>query len=99
LSGPRIQDLWMLLSGTKADRDSQWRVMMQGYRQFHHIAEREFDLIEALRGLRMLRHASWVSERWTDPAFPRAFVGFDQPRYWQEYLSDLWEQVELIELR
>lgn len=97
LSGPRIQDLWMLLSGTKTERLAQWRVLMQGYRQFHQIAEREFELIEPLRGLRMLRHASWISERWSDPAFPRAFVGFDQPRYWQEYVSDLWQQVELIE--
>lgn len=97
LSGPRIQDLWMLLSGTTSERESQWRVLMQGYRQFHDIAEREFELIEPLRGLRMLRHASWISERWTDPAFPRAFVGFDQPRYWQGYLGDLWQQVEVIE--
>jgi Ser/Thr protein kinase RdoA (MazF antagonist) len=99
MSGPRMQDLWMLLSGTKPERASQWRVLMQGYRQFHHIDERELDLVEALRGLRMLRHASWISERWTDPAFPRAFVGFDQPRYWQDYLSDLWQQVELVGLR
>ena len=51
----------------------------------------------ALRALRMIHHAAWVSHRWLDPAFPRAFPWLGEPRYWEGYLRDLMEQVEVIE--
>jgi Ser/Thr protein kinase RdoA (MazF antagonist) len=50
-----------------------------------------------LRALRMVHHAAWIAARWEDPAFPRAFPWFTSPRFWQEHLSDLWQQ--LAELR
>ena len=39
-------------------------------------------------------HSAWIAARWSDPAFPRAFPWFTSPRYWQEHLSDLWQQLE-----
>jgi Ser/Thr protein kinase RdoA (MazF antagonist) len=54
-------------------------------------------LIESLRALRMLHHASWVAHRWTDPAFPRAFPWFAQARYWETYMGDLIEQTSVID--
>jgi Ser/Thr protein kinase RdoA (MazF antagonist) len=97
MTGPRIQDLWMFLSGTPDEREGQWRELVAGYRQFHDIDEHERELVEALRALRMVHHAAWIAARWDDPAFPRAFPWFTSPRFWQEHLSDLWQQ--LAELR
>jgi Ser/Thr protein kinase RdoA (MazF antagonist) len=97
MMGPRIQDLWMFLSGTPDEREGQWNELTSGYRQFHAIDEWERDLIEPLRALRMVHHAAWIAARWEDPAFPRAFPWFTSPRFWQEHLSDLWQQ--LAELR
>jgi Ser/Thr protein kinase RdoA (MazF antagonist) len=97
MMGPRIQDLWMFLSGTPDEREGQWNELASGYRQFHAIDERERDLVEPLRALRMVHHAAWIAARWEDPAFPRAFPWFTSPRFWQEHLSDLWQQ--LAELR
>jgi Ser/Thr protein kinase RdoA (MazF antagonist) len=96
MMGPRIQDLWMLLSGTPDDQEGQWQALMRGYRQFHHIDESERELIEPLRSLRMIHHSSWIAQRWDDPAFPRAFPWFTSGRFWQEHLSDLWQQAELL---
>jgi hypothetical protein len=45
----------------------------------------------------MLHHAAWVSHRWRDPAFPRAFPWFGEARYWEGYLRDLTEQIEAID--
>ncbi len=95
--GPRIQDLWMLLSGTPADQQAQWAALLAGYQQFADLDFRELRLIEPLRGLRMLHHAAWVCHRWPDPAFPRAFPWFGEPRYWEGYLNDLREQVATID--
>ena len=97
MMGPRIQDLWMFLSGTPDEREGQWNELASGYRQFHVIDEWERDLVEPLRALRMVHHAAWIAARWEDPAFPRAFPWFTSPRFWQEHLSDLWQQ--LAELR
>ena len=97
MMGPRIQDLWMFLSGTPDEREGQWNELASGYRQFHTIDEWERDLVEPLRALRMVHHAAWIAARWEDPAFPRAFPWFTSPRFWQEHLSDLWQQ--LAELR
>jgi Ser/Thr protein kinase RdoA (MazF antagonist) len=97
MTGPRIQDLWMFLSGSQDEREGQWRELVGGYRQFHDIDEHERDLVEPLRALRMVHHAAWIAARWDDPAFPRAFPWFTSPRFWQEHLSDLWQQ--LAELR
>jgi Ser/Thr protein kinase RdoA (MazF antagonist) len=95
--GPRVQDLWMMLAGSGAEQQRQWSELLEGYAQFADFDFREVRLIEALRALRMIHHAAWVSHRWLDPAFPRAFPWLGEARYWEGYLRDLMEQVEVIE--
>ena len=95
--GPRIQDLWMMLSGSPAEQQRQWGEIFEGYSQFADFDLRELALIEPLRSLRMLHHAAWVVHRWSDPAFPRAFPWIGEPRYWEGYLQDLLEQIEAID--
>ena len=95
--GPRVQDLWMVLSGPAADQQAQWAALLTGYQQFADFDFRELRLIEPLRGLRMLHHAAWVCHRWLDPAFPRAFPWFGEARYWEGYVGDLREQMAVID--
>jgi Ser/Thr protein kinase RdoA (MazF antagonist) len=95
--GPRVQDLWMMLSGPPPEQQRQWAEILEGYQQFADFDLRELALIEPLRSLRMLHHAAWVAHRWSDPAFPRAFPWIGEPRYWEGYLQDLLEQIEAID--
>ena len=92
-SGPAIQDLWMLLSGDSHEMAAQMKDVLEGYTQFHHLNRRELGLIEALRTLRMLHHAAWLAKRWQDPAFPIAFPWFGEPRYWEDLILSLREQL------
>ena len=96
-TGPRIQDLWMMLAGSPDEQKRQWAELLEGYRQFADFDFAELRLIEPLRALRMLHHAAWVTHRWGDPAFPRAFPWFGEERYWEGYLQDLLEQIGQIE--
>jgi|SRR5579862_3076503 len=96
INGPRIQDLWMFLSGSVHEQQRQWLELMQGYQQFGALAPAEQDLIEALRASRMLHHAAWIAARWPDPAFPRAFPWAGEARFWERYVGDLREQLELL---
>jgi Ser/Thr protein kinase RdoA (MazF antagonist) len=97
MMGPRVQDLWMLFAGRPEEQRREWDELLSGYQQFGDFDFREVRLIEPLRGLRMLHHAGWVAQRWSDPAFPRAFPWFGEIRHWESYVTDLIEQSITIE--
>lgn len=97
LSGPAVQDVWMLLSGTYHERSQQLCDLLAGYAQFADFDFSELALIEVLRGLRLMHYAAWLARRWDDPAFPRAFPWFDQPKFWEQHVLDLREQLSAIQ--
>ena len=96
-SGPAVQDLWMLLSGSRAAMQVQLAHVLEGYRSFVRFDARELALIEPLRTLRMLHHSAWLAERWSDPAFPAAFPWFGSAAYWSQQTAALREQVEAMQ--
>lgn len=95
--GPAIQDLWMLLSGDPEGAAIQLAHVLEGYEQFHDFDDRELHLLEALRTLRLIHYSAWIARRWRDPAFPAVFPWFNTPRYWQERILELREQVALMQ--
>jgi Ser/Thr protein kinase RdoA (MazF antagonist) len=97
LSGPAVQDLWMFCAGEPEQIQREWSELLEGYEQFGHFDYAETALVEALRAMRMLNHAAWIAGRWSDPAFPRAFPWFGEPRYWERHIDELREQLEALE--
>ena len=97
LTGPAIQDLWMLLSGNAADQRRQFGWLLEGYRSFRPFDPRELHLVEALRTMRLLHFNAWVARRWHDPAFPRAFPWFEEPRHWESVIAQLQEQLAAMQ--
>ena len=95
--GPAVQDLWMFLSGDKAEQAPQLHALLAGYEEFRGFDARELHLIEALRSLRIMHYAAWIARRWEDPAFKLAFPWFDTRRYWDEHVLALREQVALMQ--
>ena len=95
--GPAIQDLWMLLSGERADMSRQLTDVLAGYEDFFEFEPRELYLLEGLRTLRLLHYSAWLAMRWDDPAFKQAFPWFDSVRYWQDRILELREQVALMD--
>jgi Ser/Thr protein kinase RdoA (MazF antagonist) len=97
MTGPAIQDLWMLMSGSPAEIAVQARDLLEGYEQFAPFDRSELRLIEPLRALRMINYAAWLVRRWHDPAFPRAFPWFAEPRYWENHVVQLLDQYEALQ--
>ncbi len=91
ISGPAIQDLWMLLSGDTSNQQRQLMEIIEGYEMFCAFDLGELKLIEPLRAMRVLYFNAWLARRWDDPAFPLAFPWFNSPRYWSEYILELKE--------
>ncbi|CAN5219911.1 serine/threonine protein kinase [soil metagenome] len=94
--GPAVQDLWMLVSGNDREMSAALDDLIGGYADFHDFDARELTLIEPLRTLRMMHYAAWLARRWHDPAFPRAFPWFGEPRYWERHILELREQAALL---
>jgi Ser/Thr protein kinase RdoA (MazF antagonist) len=101
VSGPAVQDLWLLLAGSRDAMRGQLSALLDGYRQFRDFDRSELALIEPLlieplRTLRMIHHSAWLAERWADPAFPAAFPWFGTPAYWDQQAAQLREQIEAM---
>lgn len=96
IMGPAIQDIWMLLSGSRSEMGEQLAQILEGYSQFSDFDPRELILIESLRTLRMINYSAWLARRWSDPAFPAAFPWFTEPRYWENQVLALREQLAAI---
>jgi Ser/Thr protein kinase RdoA (MazF antagonist) len=44
-----------------------------------------------------MHYAAWLARRWNDPAFRVAFPWFGTPRYWDEHVLSLREQLALVQ--
>jgi Ser/Thr protein kinase RdoA (MazF antagonist) len=66
-SGPAVQDLWMLVSGSPQAMRTQLGHVLEGYAAFMHFDARELALIEPLRTLRMLHHSAWIDAMQAPP--------------------------------
>ncbi len=96
VTGPAVQDLWMLLSGDRAAMTRQLLDVLEGYEAFMDFDWRELRLVEPLRTLRMLHHSAWIARRWSDPTFPINFPWFASPAYWADQCTRLGEQLEAM---
>lgn len=93
MMGPAMQDLWLLLSGDRAQQQSILMEVLLGYEQFYDFPYAELPLIEPLRALRTLHYAAWLARRWDDPSFPLHFPWFGSERYWWEHIETLRQQL------
>ena len=96
-SGPAVQDLWMLLSGDRAQCTRQLGALVDGYEEFREFDRRELALIEPLRTLRLVHYSAWLAQRWSDPIFPINFPWFGSSDYWKGQVDMLVEQTEAMQ--
>lgn len=94
VTGPIVQDLWMILGGDDTDYLRRCNLVLEGYRTFCDFKESWLSLIEPLRAMRMIYWAGWVTKRAQDPAFKKAFPQIYEQNFWQNELKDLKRQWE-----
>ncbi|NKE67759.1 serine/threonine protein kinase [Ramlibacter sp. RBP-2] len=95
-TGSAVQDLWMLLSGDRAQRQRQLGPLLDGYETLREFDRAELALIEPLRTLRLIHYSAWLARRWDDPIFPINFPWFGTSDYWQGQVQMLEEQLEAM---
>lgn len=95
-NGPAIQDIWMLLGGDAETMNERLDLILEGYEEFRDFDYQEVMLIEPLRSLRMIHYSAWLARRWVDPSFQHHFPWFAEPRYWEQQILGLKEQLSAI---
>ena len=94
---PAVQDVWMLLSGSRDEQRTQLINILDGYNEFAEFNMTELHLIAAMRTLRMLYFSAWIARRWDDPAFPLGFPWFNTAQYWENHVLSLREQLSELQ--
>jgi Ser/Thr protein kinase RdoA (MazF antagonist) len=96
MTGPAIQDLWLLLPGRDDFTDNQRRILLNEYETIREFNYEELELVEVLRTYRMINFMAWIAKRYDDPAFKNAFPYFEDPTYWEERIGDLRDQLHYL---
>ncbi len=97
LTGPAVQDIWMLVPSADAEGQRQRALLIDAYQQFRDFNEGWLRLVEPLRALRFIHYSTWIARRWHDPFFQRTFSHFGTLRYWQDEIQDLREQIARLD--
>ncbi|WP_191600531.1 serine/threonine protein kinase [Marinomonas algicola] len=90
-TGPQIQDIWLHLSGDIEQQKQQLSELIEGYECFHEFDRTQLRLIDPLKSMRLIQYSAWLLDRWTDPAFPKAFPWFASEDYWLGHMAQLKE--------
>ncbi|MGJ3354784.1 serine/threonine protein kinase [Providencia sp. Je.9.19] len=96
-NGPAVQDLWMLLNGSRQDQIMQLDTLLETYNEFCDFDVKELKLIEPLRAMRMVHYLGWIIRRWQDPAFPRAFSWLQADDFWQKQSNEFVQQIARLQ--
>jgi Ser/Thr protein kinase RdoA (MazF antagonist) len=96
-TGPAIQDLWMMITGDRQQKQLQLEILLEAYEEFCDFDAKELTLIEPLRAMRMLHYNAWLSRRWEDPAFPMNFPWYGEEKYWEQQILSFKEQLAVLD--
>jgi Ser/Thr protein kinase RdoA (MazF antagonist) len=97
LTGPAVQDIWLVVPGRDQEAILKRQKLLECYQQLRDFDHREIKLIEPLRTLRYIHFTTWISKRWEDQSFKNSFPQFGTEQYWQNQTQDLRHQISLIQ--
>lgn len=86
-NGPVVQDFWMLFSGDQDEAEKE--AVLSGYTELREFNPKDFEIMNGLRGLRMIYYSSWIAMRWEDPSFQSIFSNFKSYNYWANETDEL----------
>lgn len=96
VTGPPVQDLWMMLPD-RADRSRrEMTLILEGYREFRAFDYSSLQLIEPLRVMRNCYFLSWCGRQLQDPEFRHNFPEWGSQNFWQNEVSQLGRQLQVI---
>ncbi len=96
LTGPAVQDIWMLAPGHYEIDIRRREILLDAYRSFREFDSDWLRMIRPLQAMRWIHYSSWIARRWEDPSFPSAFPHYGTEDYWEQEVADLEQEVKRI---
>ncbi|TWI68149.1 Ser/Thr protein kinase RdoA (MazF antagonist) [Desulfobotulus alkaliphilus] len=99
MTGPAMQDLWLLLPDRLEKCRREAGLLMEGYRTFRDLAHSSTELTEPLRAMRQIYFLAWCHRQKNDTRFSATFPDWGSESFWRQELKDLKSQIERIQPR
>lgn len=93
MSGPAIQDLWLLLPGHLEDSRKEMNLILEGYEQFYPFHRETLNLVEPLRFMRQIYFLSWQAMQRNDSGFRERNSEWGTRAFWMTETEDLKTQL------
>jgi Ser/Thr protein kinase RdoA (MazF antagonist) len=96
MSGPAVQDLWLLLPDRAAASRRELELILAGYEELRPLDRATLRLIEPLRLMRMLYYLAWSARQRDDRRFRESNPGWGSEAFWIREIEDLRDQIDAI---
>ena len=97
MSGPAVQDAWLVLPGYAADCTRELELLLEGYERFAPFDRSTLRLVEPLRFMRMIYFLAWRARQRDDYWFRGSFPDWGTEAFWITETEDLRVQALVIE--
>ena len=97
VTGPPVQDLWLLLPGTPDESRHELDVILSAYEVFRPFDRSSLKLIEPLRAMRMMHFLSWCAVQADDAGFRAQYPDWGSREFWRREVADFRIQLENIQ--
>jgi len=96
MTGPAVQDLWLLLPGHLSDCRTEMDLLLEGYTRFVDFNSESLRLVEPLRFMRIIYFLTWSAMQARDYNFEQNFSAWGTQAFWIKEIEDLNYQLERI---
>ncbi len=96
MTGPPVQDLWLVLPGKAADSLAEISILLEAYEPFSPFDRGTLRLIEPLRFMRMIYFLAWRARQRNDFWFRESFPQWGTEAFWIKETEDLREQAAVV---
>ncbi|NNK93896.1 MAG: serine/threonine protein kinase [Desulfobacterales bacterium] len=96
VTGPPVQDIWMLLPGPLEDSRTELSLLLEGYETFRPFDRRTLRIIESLRAMRFIHYICWCGWQFVEDGETRIDDSFGSFSYWSKEIGDLEDQLEIV---
>ncbi|HYE91097.1 MAG TPA: serine/threonine protein kinase, partial [Terriglobales bacterium] len=96
LTGPPVQDIWLLARGDAEESAHARLQILEGYELFREFDRESLAIIEPLRAMRIVHMSGWLARRWDDPSFKSGFPAFGTDQYWASEYEALYRVFESL---
>ncbi len=96
VTGPQIQDVWMLLQGYGEESLVELDLFLEGYEVFHAFDRRSCRLIEPLRAMRYIHYLAWCGYQVVEDGHTAVLPDYGTSSFWQNETTELADQLERV---